>query len=127
MDFNVAIATDGSASGQMTFGPPPANTGNLSNNVWLSLMINQGSFFQNPDFGSRLYLLRREKNTLQTASLAAEYVKEALQWLLDSGRAKALDVATEKDAQNNGRLNAVIQVTKADGTTVTFKIFTGVV
>lgn len=34
-------------------------------------------------FGSRLWLLRRSKNTPETIARAEEYARESLQWLLD--------------------------------------------
>lgn len=45
--------------------------------------------------GSRLWLLRREKRTAQTLRRAEEYAREALQWLLDDGVARAVTVAAE--------------------------------
>lgn len=44
-------------------------------------------------FGSRLWLLAREKQTPQTISRARAYVIEALQWLVDDGLATGMDVA----------------------------------
>ena len=42
--------------------------------------------------GSRLWLLQREKQTTQVLRRAEEYAREALQWLLDDGIARAVDV-----------------------------------
>jgi len=83
MDFSLNIDNRTGLAG-MTF--EMATDGNLANNVYLSLMIKRGSFFQNPAFGSRLHLLQRAKNTSRTEALAVEYCKEALQWLIDVGR-----------------------------------------
>lgn len=126
MDFNIDIATDGSASGNMTY--EQATDGNLRNNIYLSLMIKRGDWFQNPDFGSRLHLLQRAKNTEQTAALAEEYCKEALQWLIDTGRATRIDVISERDRlQDLHRLRLNIAVTRADGGRVEFTTFVEVV
>ncbi len=115
MDF--AIETTDGITGQMTFDQ--ATDRNLSNNIFLSLAVRRGSFFQNPSFGSRLYLLLRKKNSAQTAALAKEYVREALQWI---------DITVERDTTVNlSRLKLLIQATKADGETVTFTTFTEVV
>ncbi len=122
MDFNINIGTNG--QGTMTFDT--ATT--IMNNVWLSLMIDKGSWFFNPDFGSRLYLLKRAKNTEHTAALAREYCKEALQWLLDTGRAVEIQVFSQRDRlQDLNRLKLLVEVTQADGNTVTFETFVEVV
>lgn len=42
--------------------------------------------------GSRLWLLQREKQTTQVLRRAEEHALEALQWLLDDGIARAVDV-----------------------------------
>ena len=122
MDFTIQ-ATGNDGMGEMTFD----KVTNYMNNVYLSLMVDKGSFFQNPDFGSRLYLLRRSKLTPQTAALAVDYCKEALQWMIDAGRATAVDVITQEDPQVTGRLNVQVDVTQADGQIITFNTFIGVV
>lgn len=124
MDFAIEIATDGSASGKMTFDK--ADT--IMNNVYLSLMVRRGSFFQNPEFGSRLHELSREKNTEHTASLVREYCKEALKWLIDCGRATKVDVYTERDPSVDPyRIKFLVEVTQADGRVVSFETFVEVV
>ncbi|MDA8170328.1 MAG: phage GP46 family protein [Nitrospiraceae bacterium] len=120
--MDLAITTEGGL-GQMTFDQAT----NYINNVYLSLMVDRGSFFQNPGFGSRLYLLKRAKLTPQTAALAVDYVKEALQWMIDAGRATAVDVITQEDPQVTGRLNVQVNVTQANGWIITFNTFVGVV
>lgn len=110
----------------MTF--EKTENGNLMNNIYLSLTVRRGTFFQNQDFGSRLHLLQRAKNTEQTAALAAEYCKESLQWLIDSARATKIDVYTERDrTEDLHRLKLLVEVTKADGHTVSFATFVEVV
>ncbi|MCP3916137.1 MAG: hypothetical protein GY711_11325 [bacterium] len=42
--------------------------------------------------GSLLWLLEREKATVQTAARAEEFARGALQWLLDGGIAESIDV-----------------------------------
>ncbi len=121
MDFK--IETDGLA-GAMTF----EKADNIMNNVFLSLMIPRGGWWFNPQFGSRLHLLQRAKNTERTAILAREYVKEALAWLIAARRAVKIDVATERDPRTDPhRLKALIEVTQADGRELTFETFVEVV
>jgi len=106
MDF--AITIDNYGLGQMTFDK--ATT--IMNNIYLSLMVSRGSFFADPAFGSRLYLLQRSKNTETTARLAIDYCKEALQWMIDAGKIKNIEVSYERDrTQDMHRLKLLIEVT----------------
>jgi phage gp46-like protein len=45
--------------------------------------------------GSRLWLLRRAKQTIETLNLAKDYITEALQWLLDDGVVGKFDITVE--------------------------------
>jgi phage gp46-like protein len=100
----------------------------IMNNIYLSLTIQQGSFFADPYLGSRLYLLQRSKNTETTARLAVDYCREALQWLLDTKKAIAIDVYAQRDTtQNINRLKLLIEVTPVSGPIVPFAIFIDVV
>lgn len=45
--------------------------------------------------GSRLWLLRREKQLSAVVTRAREYAEEALQWLLDDGIAQRVEVTAE--------------------------------
>ena len=119
MDFAIDTAN---GLGEMTFTP----AANYMNNVYLSLMIDKGSWWFNPQFGSRLYLLKRAKLTPQTAALAVDYCKEALQWMLDAGRATAVDVQAASDMGLDGatgRLLLQVSVTQANGQVITFNTF----
>lgn len=121
MDFKIYTED---AVGQMTFD----KTDNIFNNVFLSLMIEKGSFFQNPEVGSRLHLLKRAKNTEKNAALAEEYSKEALQWLIDTGRARKINIYTQRDRiQDLNRLKLLVEVTQSDGRQVSFETFVEVV
>lgn len=44
-------------------------------------------------WGSRLWLLHREKQTQQTLNRAEEYVRESLEWLVEDGIASAVEVS----------------------------------
>lgn len=100
----------------------------IANNVYLSLMVPQGSWFHNPRFGSRLHLLRRAKNTPRTALLAREYALEALRWLLDTGRASAVEVTVQVDRlRDPHRLGLLVEAVQADGRQLSFTLFHEVV
>jgi phage gp46-like protein len=110
MDF--AITIDSAGLGQMTFDK--ATT--IMNNIYLSLVVARGSFFADTSFGSRLHLLQRAKNTDTTMRLAVDYCKEALQWMIDSGKASKVDVYAQRDRQQDlNRLKLLIEVTPYSG------------
>ncbi len=119
MDFAITLQ-DGQA--QMTF----SEAGDIFNNLYLSLTVGKGSFFHNPAFGLRQR--GRLKNTKATAALIRHDYQEALQWLIDTGRAKSVDVSVERDRrQDLNRLKLLVEVVQADGRTVTFTTFKEVV
>ncbi len=121
-DFKLIVNENGQS--EMSFDKAEG----IYNNIYLSLTIQRGSFFQNPDFGSRLHLLKRAKNTAQTAASAKDYVLEALRWLLDTGKAEKIEVEVERDPLTDPhRLKLLVTVTQADGTEVTFTEFMEVV
>lgn len=45
--------------------------------------------------GSRLWLLARRKQSTETLNLAVEYCREALQWMIDDGVARAVEIEAE--------------------------------
>ncbi|KAF0145126.1 MAG: phage protein gp46 [Nitrospirae bacterium] len=121
MDFKIDIE-QGTGMGAMTFN----KADNIMNNIFLSLSVKKGSFFQNPDFG--LDLPSRAKNTAQTAALIEERFRQALRWLLDTGRATKIDVYSERDRlQDLNRLKVLVEATQADGRKVSFETFAEVV
>ncbi|MBL4763525.1 MAG: phage GP46 family protein [Gammaproteobacteria bacterium] len=63
--------------------------------------------------GSRLWLLRREKQTQKTLNRAIAYAKEALQWLIDDGHAVKVTVAAEWASLGLLALHIIIDL--ADG------------
>lgn len=72
--------------------------------------------------GSRLWLLKREKRTVETLNRAVEYSIEALNWMVEDGVADSLDVSADYD--DNGALMLTITIMKPkdkDATTFRFK------
>ncbi|MEW6647182.1 MAG: phage GP46 family protein [Pseudomonadota bacterium] len=51
--------------------------------------------WDDPQRGSRLWLLAREKQTARTLERAREYAEEALAWLVEDGIARAVTVTAE--------------------------------
>lgn len=64
-------------------------------------------------FGSRLWLLRREKQATQTVARAREYAEQALRWLVDDGIATRVTVTAE--IVSTGVLGLGIAITLAAG------------
>jgi phage gp46-like protein len=84
----------------------------LGNAVYLRLMTPRGTYWSDPNFGSRLHLLRREKDLARVALLAKQYAEEALQPLLDDDRATAVRVTTPRI---DGRMRLGVEVEDATG------------
>lgn len=63
---------------------------------------------QNDLFGSRLWLLDRAVVTDSTPALVEQYMREALQWMLDDGIATAIE--TEAERQDKDRVAASVTV-----------------
>jgi len=121
VDFALTISR---TDAQMSFD----QTTTLGNNVFLSLMVKKGSFFQDPTFGSLLYLLQRAKNTAKNEKLAISYAQAALAWLISSGRATKIDVtAVINPDWSIWAMKFDVQVFQASGQSVTFTIYTPVV
>jgi phage gp46-like protein len=70
-------------------------------------------------YGSRLFLLAREKQLPSVLGRARDYALEALQWLLDDGVAAAVDVAASVDRP--GWLVLHVTITRPTGAIVSFR------
>jgi len=55
---------------------------------------------QNDRYGSRLWLLQRQKLTNQTALIARTYITEALQWMIDDGVVSKIDLLIQRTGIN---------------------------
>ncbi len=85
----------------------------LANAVYLRLMTPLGSYWADAALGSRLHELAREKDVARVAVLAKAYCEQALQALIDDGRAQAIAVETER--LHDGWLRLAVRVTDAGG------------
>ncbi|MTH47467.1 phage GP46 family protein [Intestinirhabdus alba] len=86
----------------------------LQNAVYLRLETPLGSYWADPSLGSRLHELRREKDLPRIRQLASQYASQALQPLLDDGRADSVTVDTREGRQ--GWLILLVTVTDGTGT-----------
>lgn len=102
-----------------------AKSADIGNNLYLSLAIRKGTWWLDPEFGLRDR--GRMKITEKNIRLVRGDCLEALQWILDSGRARSVEVTVSRDTQNLNRLQASIEAVQADGRKVTFDKFIEVV
>lgn len=91
---------------------------NLQNAVYLRLMTPRGSYWADVNLGSLLYTLEREKDVQRVSLLAKQYAEQALQPLINDGRAVDIQVTTVQP--HNGRLHLHIEVTQQAGEKFTF-------
>jgi phage gp46-like protein len=85
-------------------------TGETSKRGWW------GDVFPNVDqdqIGSRLWLLERVKRTAETLRKSEDYIKEALNWLIEDGVAASIEVTSSYD--ENNQLVAALTVIKPGG------------
>jgi len=86
---------------------------NLQNAVYIRLRTPLGTWWADKSIGSLLHLLQREKDVARVSLLAEQYAKEALQPILDDGRADKISVAATQP--HNGYLILRIRVETAQG------------
>lgn len=68
----------------------------LANAIYLRLMVPLGTWWADSSLGSRLHELRRSKDLARIGVLAKQYAADALQPLLDDGRASAISITVEQ-------------------------------
>lgn len=93
----------------------------LGNAVYLRIMTPLGEYWADPTVGSKLHLLQREKDLPRVALLAQQYSEQALQPLIDDGRALSVEVSVERP--HNGWLHLLIEVADAGGHTGVFDYY----
>jgi phage gp46-like protein len=91
----------------------------LANAVYLRLMVPRGAWWADATLGSRLHELAREKDLPRVELLARQYCEQALQPILDDGRARAIVVTTHRP--RDGRLLLKVEVTDAGGREFVFE------
>lgn len=93
----------------------------LKDEIWFSLHLRRGDFFQRPERGSDLHKLRRGTATTATVGKAEAMCKRALQWLLDAGKITSLMVSAALVEPQKLQIN--IKVVAADGQPVDLATF----
>lgn len=102
MDF--ALDRDENGLPQASLGPADE----LANAVILSLLVRRGSFFIDPNFGSRLH----EITTLSDSNvvLSRQYAAECLDWLRTTNRVSRIVVSASRAP--GGRLNITVTLAR---------------
>ena len=82
---------------------------NLKNAVYIRLKTPLGSWWADKTIGSQLHLLEREKDLERVGLLAKQYAEEALQPIVDDGRAESITVTAEQPHNVMLYLNISVQ------------------
>ncbi|MBE2895449.1 hypothetical protein HPC38_00955 [Pasteurellaceae bacterium HPA106] len=91
----------------------------LQNAVYIRLTTPLGSWWADGRVGSLLHTLQREKDLARICLLAEQYAMEALQPLLDDGRASEITISHQQP--HNGQLMLLIKVTDSRGKSFEFE------
>ena len=94
----------------------------IRSDVYISLAIKRGSWFADPNFGSRLSEIK--KVTDNNLLLAHQYALDALQWLRQTGRATSITAVATKGGYN--QIDIDIQVVQSNGMKLFYQISTDV-
>lgn len=120
MDFQLSYDTQSGAVDQ-TFD----KAGDILNNIIITLAIKKGEWWHDATFG--VTHRPRLKNTPASARLIQQDIEQALQWIIDAGRAVSIQVETWRDDTDRHRLKVLITATQTDGRVVTYETFREVV
>lgn len=96
-----------------TGGYTGTRTVSLENAVYFRLQTPLGTYWRDPAIGSLLYTLERSKDLPRVDTLAVQYAQQALQPLLDDGRAKSITVTSSRP--QTGWLMLTINVVDSTG------------
>ena len=116
MDFKI-ISDIEAGTAQMSWDKADDITGN----IYFSLNIVPGTMFNLPDFGLKLSDIK--KITTANITLIHQRITNALQWLIDVGKATKIDVLVERDQTDLNRINIKVEAKQADGTELAYSEF----
>ncbi|WP_429496756.1 phage GP46 family protein [Robbsia andropogonis] len=93
----------------------------MANAVYVRLKTPLGSYWADTSIGSLLYTLAREKDVPRIRDLAVQYAQQALQPLIDDGRATSITVSSASG--QTGWLVMLIEVIEASGSNSNLQYF----
>jgi phage gp46-like protein len=117
-DYKVDFVYDETA---LTFKLTESLADVVRNNIIMSIMINKGELIDSPLLGSRRNEIK--SGGINGARELEYYDREALQWIIDIGRAISIDIKTWPEPVQPERLNETIAATLPDGEIVPFNTF----
>lgn len=86
--------------------------------VSMSIGTDKGTWPNDPNFGSELWLLKKDgKVDGQTAGTVERMIRESLQWLIADKLAAKINCTAERNGKH--RIDYQVTVTRPDGSTVT--------
>ena len=86
--------------------------------VSMSVYSNKKCWWADGDFGSDLFL-KRDKLNKESQSEVKRVIEDSLEWLVENGLAKSIEVETE--IENKNRLNWIAKVKKPNADTEIIK------
>lgn len=99
-----------------------AEPASLKDDIWFSLQLRRGTFYQRPDRGSEFHTIK--KATVGIPARAEAMAKRALQWLVEAGRIRADEPIIASAAMvTEHRLQLDIRVIGADGQPIDLTTF----
>lgn len=93
----------------------------ISTSLYLSLGISHGTLFNNIDFGLKLDDIK--KVTVNNIELIKSRIENALQWMLDIGKVKTIDIIVERDSKDINRIDIKVEAVQIDGTPINISMF----
>ncbi len=72
---------------------PNESAESCANELYIRLVTPLGSWWADPALGSRLHELQRAKDLARVRKLAVQYAEQALQPIIDGGRAQSIAVS----------------------------------
>lgn len=115
MDYSIIQGADGNP--EFSWDKPT----DITTNIYTSLIVRKGALFNMPNFG--LDLSDISKVTDNSINKIHSRLHVALQWLIDVGKAKSIDITVERDTTVNNRINYKVEAVQADGIPVTVDSF----
>jgi phage gp46-like protein len=115
MNFGIEIQENG--RGRMTW----ERRQNALVNVYWSVKTPKGSFFADPDFG--LDLSDVKKVTPSTVDTIIQRYEQALSWMIDARKARAISVNASIPNGENNRIDVTVEIVEMDGTVMQFATF----
>lgn len=93
--------------------------------VYTSLSVPAGRWWYAPWFGSRLHLVRGTSD--QWLRVAADYCREALEWLVKAEYLRSVEPTVERNAEDDKRIDISVKAVRANGDVETITVFHPVV